>query len=127
MSDTFMGNVEDQRLLSSDTSDGPPQLWPWAVRRRRLGVVTDPAEKLYEDALALPEDDREALAMRILATVPRTAAPNPSSVVREADSVIQKVGVLRTTESGNALVDELLSTHTKGLAVRRPLERRLKK
>lgn len=54
------------------------------------------------------------------------AGPSPSSVVREGRSVIQRAPLLRTTESGNALVDELLSAHTKGLAVRRPLERRLK-
>lgn len=89
--------------------------------------MTHPAEKLYEDALALPEEDRRALALRILATVPRSPAASPSGIVREAESVIEKVAALRTTEEGNALVDELLSTHTKGLAVRRPLERRLKK
>lgn len=55
------------------------------------------------------------------------AAPSPADVLREAESVIRKVAVLRTTEAGNALVDELLTTHTKGLAVRRPLERRQKK
>lgn len=54
------------------------------------------------------------------------AAPSPADVVREAQSVIEKVAVLRTTDSGNALVDDLLATHTKGLAVRKPLERRLK-
>ena len=89
--------------------------------------MTDPAEKLYEDALALSEDDREALALRILATVPRTHAPSAAGVVREAESVIEKAAVLPTTQAGNALVDELLSSHTKGLAVRKPLERRLKK
>ena len=33
--------------------------------------MTGPTEKFYEDALALSEADREALALRILATVPR--------------------------------------------------------
>ena len=55
------------------------------------------------------------------------AAPSPADAVRQAKSVIEKVAVLRTTDAGNALVDELLSEHTKGLAVRKPLERRLKK
>ncbi|MAQ18480.1 MAG: hypothetical protein CMN30_27235 [Sandaracinus sp.] len=55
------------------------------------------------------------------------AAPNPCDVVHEAASVIEKVALLPTTDAGNALVDELLSKHTKGLAVRKPLERRLKK
>lgn len=55
------------------------------------------------------------------------ATPSPSRTIREAESVIGKVAALRTTEAGNALVDELLATHTKGLAVRKPLVRRLKK
>ena len=36
--------------------------------------MTDPAEKLYEGALALPAEDRKALAMRILKSVPRETA-----------------------------------------------------
>lgn len=55
------------------------------------------------------------------------AAPDPAEVVRTAGRFIRGAAVLGTTAEGNALVDDLLSTHTQGLAVRRPLERRFKK
>jgi len=58
--------------------------------------VTDPAEKLYEDALALPEEDREALALRILATVPRTSSEGVAAAWR--DEVIRRVEQIRRGE-----------------------------
>lgn len=55
--------------------------------------MTDPAEKLYEDALALSEEDREALALRILATVPRM--PSEGVAVAWREEIVRRVEQVR--------------------------------
>ncbi|MEM9861234.1 MAG: hypothetical protein AAF938_06440 [Myxococcota bacterium] len=98
-------------LAHSSTTYGPP-------RQRIEYSITG------STGTPLPSD-LSSMAVEI-GTGALRAAPTVSEVVREMKTVVQKAGVLRTTEAGNALVDELLATHTKGLAVRRPLTRRLK-
>ena len=58
--------------------------------------MTSTAEKLYESALALPEEDREALALRILDTLPRMASSEVSAAWR--DEVVRRVGQVRRGE-----------------------------
>ena len=67
--------------------------------------MTDPAEKLYEDALALPEEDREALALRILATVPRTSNKEAAAAWRE--EVVRRVEQVRRGEVETESWDEV--------------------
>ena len=75
--------------------------------------MTDAAEKLYEGALELPDEDREALALRILATVPRTtervAAAWREEVIRRVEEVRRGEVETESWEQVQAQIDEALS------------------
>ena len=91
----------------------PAGRWPDTPRARRLTFVTDAAEKLYEGALELPDEDREALALRILATVPRTtervAAAWREEVIRRVEEVRRGEVETESWEQVQAQIDEALS------------------
>tara|TARA_B100001750_G_scaffold176402_1_gene144632 strand:- start:469 stop:699 length:231 start_codon:yes stop_codon:yes gene_type:complete len=75
--------------------------------------VTDAAEKLYEGALELPDEDREALALRILATVPRTtervAAAWREEVIHRVEQIRRGEVETESWEQVQAQIDEALS------------------
>ena len=91
----------------------PAGCWPDTCRARRLTFVTDAAEKLYEGALKLPDEDREALALRILATVPRTtervAAAWREEVIHRVEQIRRGEVETESWEQVQAQIDEALS------------------
>ncbi len=75
--------------------------------------MTGPTEKLYEDALALPEEDREALALRILATVPRSSSESDAAwreeVIRRVEQIRRGEVETESWDQVQAQLDDALS------------------
>jgi hypothetical protein len=70
--------------------------WRKAARGRRLGMVTSAAEKILENALSLPEDERRVVAERPLDTVLRD---DPEDVAQAwTDEAVRRAGALERGE-----------------------------
>lgn len=64
---------------------------------RRLGAVTSTAEKILNDALSLPDDERESLANALLTSLGRTPAEVEQSWADEVTRRLEREARGETT------------------------------